>query len=376
MSNNLLTELLLKKIYTTRSFYYSAEANVTIQGLDYSEISETLSCLSIKKYCASPGLIAKSLNTILSSPNLSISCSLIVGSGDNSTIVGDNYDNIIRARGGDDLVFGLNGSDRLIGGRGSDHLIGDSISTQKDFDDYGQLLKVGLRNDILKGGVGDDILVDQYGSDKLKGGKGNDTLISLSDSGIPDENIKINPQNDDGNDLDKLRFIRRFFNPEAFESNDRLTGGDGSDTFEWNLLINAPKSIVERNTTDGVINWGMNGVAGENNNYHDHWVDGIGRDVITDFSGVGGERDKIIIKGHTVKAELLIEKDLKAVVGLYSDQGNDGERGGGAHDFDVLGKIVIHHDGNFNFNEDISVVGVDYGAYGAGSNLLEVFGFS
>ena len=366
----------LQEKYATKSFDDMAEAIYTTVGIENSQDDDTLSYSSVKEHGASRELTAENLNIIPATAN----GSLIVESGDNSTIEGTEYNDIndiIRAKGGDDLVFGHNGNDRLIGGMGSDHLIGDSISTREDFDNMGQLLKEDFRNDILKGGVGDDILVDQYGSDKLKGGKGNDTLISISDSGIPDENKKIKPNNDNGNDLDKLQFRRRFFNPEAFESNDRLTGGEGSDTFQWNLLINASKLIVDNNTTDGgIINWGMNGVAGENENYHDHWVDGIGRDVITDFSGVGGEKDKIIIKGHTVKAELLFEKDLKAVIGLYSDQGNDGERGGGAHDFDVLGKIVVNHDGNFNFNEDISVIGVDYGAYGAGANVLEVFGFA
>ena len=159
-------------------------------------------------------------------------------------------------------------------------------------------------------------------------------------------------------------------------SKDILTGGSGADTFEWNLLINASKDIVEKHTNDDeVINWGMNGVAGENDNYHDHWVDGIGRDLITDFSGQGGENDQIIVRGHTVKVKLLSEKPNKAKLGIYSDQGNDGERGNGAHDFDVLGKIVVKHDGNFNFDNDVQVVGVDYGAYGNGAELDQVFGF-
>jgi Ca2+-binding RTX toxin-like protein len=372
MKNNQESEMLEEK-YIKKSFNDTEEAIYTTLGNENSQNGKTISCSSVKENWASRELTAENLNINPATAKVS----LIVGSCDEETIEGNQHNNIIRARGGDDLVYGNNGNDRLIGGKGSDHLIGDSISTHKDFNNKGQLLKEDFRNDILKGGLGDDIVVDQYGSDKLKGGKGNDTLISISDSGIPYENKKIKPQNDDGNDLDKLKFRRRFFNPEAFESNDRLTGGEGSDTFQWNLLINASKSIVDNNTTDGgIINWGMNGVAGENENYHDHWVDGIGRDVITDFSGVGGEKDKIIIKGHTVKAELLFEKDLKAVIGLYSDQGNDGERGGGAHDFDVLGKIVVNHDGNFNFNEDISVIGVDYGAYGEGSNVHEAFGFA
>ena len=62
------------------------------------------------------------------------------------------------------------------------------------------------------------------------------------------------------------------------------------------------KNIVDqhKNASTGVINWGMNGVAGENDNYHDHWVDGIGIDTITDFSGNGGGNDHILIQGHTV----------------------------------------------------------------------------
>lgn len=141
------------------------------------------------------------------------------------------------------------------------------------------------------------------------------------------------------------------------------------------MLVNATKSIVADNSSDQIINWGMNGVAGENENYHDHWVDGIGRDVITDFSGEGGEGDKIVIKGHTAKAMLLRESGSKAVIGLYSDQGDDGERGGGAHDFDVLGEIIVRHDGNFSYENDVSVLGVDYKAYGNGSGLLDSFGF-
>ena len=40
---------------------------------------------------------------------------------------------------------------------------------------------------------------------------------------------------------------------------------------------------------------------------------------------------------------------MQALIGVYSDQGADGERGNGAHDFDVLGLIKVNHDGNFSF---------------------------
>lgn len=297
------------------------------------------------------------------------------GSRKNDLIIGGETDTVIRARRGDDLAFGLDGNDRLLGGKGDDHLIGDFLPSHKDFDAQGQLIPFEgtTANDTLIGGPGDDVLVDQYGSDRMRGGKGDDRLISVSDSGTPKENKRIPAEVEDGDDVDKLRFAGRFFNPGNYDSNDRLTGGEGADVFEWNLLINAPKSIVAEETEDGEIIWGMGGVAGRNANYHDHWVDGIGRDVITDFSGEGGEGDAIIIKGHTVKATLLRETEGKAVIGVYSDQGGDGERGDGAHDFDVLGKIIVIHDGAFDFEADVAIEGVDYGAYGQGSDIFEVY---
>lgn len=302
----------------------------------------------------------------------------VKGSSKNDLIIGDKADTVIRARRGHDLVFGLHGNDRLFGGPGDDHLIGDFLPSRKDFDAQGQLIPFEgtTANDTLIGGPGDDVLVDQYGSDRMRGGKGDDRLISVSDSGTPKENKRIPAEVEDGDDLGKLRFARRFYNPGDYDSNDRLTGGEGADVFEWNLLINAPKSIVAAETEDdGEIVWGMGGVAGRNDNYHDHWVDGIGRDVITDFSGEGGEGDAIIIKGHTVEAMLLSETETKAVIGVYSDQQGDGKRGGGAHDFDVLGKIVVIHDGAFDFETDVTIEGVDYGAYGQGSDIFEVYGF-
>lgn len=289
-------------------------------------------------------------------------------------IIGDIADNVIRARKGDDMVFGMGGNDKVFGGKGADHLIGDFLPSSEDFDEQGYLIQSEGKsfNDTLVGGDGDDILVDQYGADRLKGGDGDDRLVSVSDSGTPRENPRVEV----GDTLEELKFSSKFFNPENYESNDRLTGGEGADVFEWNLLINAPKSIVAAETEDdGEIVWGMGGVAGRNDNYHDHWVDGIGRDVITDFSGEGGEGDAIIIKGHTVEAMLLSETETKAVIGVYSDQQGDGERGGGAHDFDVLGKIVVIHDGAFDFETDVTIEGVDYGAYGQGSDIFEVYGF-
>lgn len=267
----------------------------------------------------------------------------------------------------EDSLMGSLGSERLVGNSNDNKIYGDPMLTAEDFNRKGYLSQQAIDqhgNDRLLGRDGDDILQDQLGRDRYKGGKGDDVLISISDSNVPAENKQIKANVDDGNDVDKLSFSKEFYNPDDLAANDRLTGGAGADTFKFDLLINAPEEIYTQHMdSDGLINWGMNGVAGENNNYHDHWVEGIGRDVITDFSGTGGEGDKIVLTGHTVEYKVIKELNRQIVLGVYSDQGADGVRGGGAHDLDVLGVIKVRHDGNFNLANDVSVVHQDLGAF-------------
>lgn len=289
------------------------------------------------------------------------------GGKGNDWLDGGKGNDRIRAGAGNDAVMGGFGSDRILGQNGDDKLFGDVAMRAKDFNKKGYLKKSTIRkhgDDLLRGGNGDDYLQDQLGRDRMVGGAGNDTIVSVADSGVPAENPAIGANVDDGNDVDKLNFSDQFVNPMGLNANDRLTGGAGSDTFKFDLLINAPRAIWKQHVNDdGSIEWGMNGVAGENNNYHDHWVDGIGRDTITDFSGAGGEGDNIVITGHTVTYKVLKDMDNRVVLGIYSDQGADGVRGGGAHDMDVLGVLRINHDGNFNLANDVTVVNNDLGAF-------------
>ena len=89
------------------------------------------------------------------------------------------------------------------------------------------------------------------------------------------------------------------------------------------------------------------GVAGENTYIHDHWVDGIGIDVIGDYNA---DEDTISIKGHTTQIKVDyktidtdgdgVADDAVSLITLYSQQG----AGGGAHDEDYLGYVVVHGD--------------------------------
>ncbi|MFG6097073.1 calcium-binding protein [Leptothoe sp. ISB3NOV94-8A] len=291
----------------------------------------------------------------------------LFGGRDNDILLGGIGNDNLRGGKGNDSLLGGFGNDRLAGQAGDDIIIGDERLTAQDYDADGYLLDTTNAlhgNDRLIGGDGNDFLQDQLGSDRLIGGAGDDVLVSISDANAPAENTRIVANQDDGNDVDKLVFAKKFYNPDGLAANDRLTGGAGADTFKFDILMNAPAAIYTQHLQDdGLVNWGMGAVAGENDNYHDHWVESIGRDTITDFSGTGGEGDQIIITGHTVTYKVIKELDERIVLGVYTDQGGDGVRGGGAHDLDVLGVINVKHDGNFNLANDVTVVKADLGAF-------------
>ncbi|MBD2673168.1 hypothetical protein H6G47_04570, partial [Aphanizomenon flos-aquae FACHB-1416] len=284
----------------------------------------------------------------------------INGQDGDDKLYGDNGNNAIV--GGNDAIVGGNGNDIIDGGTGDDSIFGDDTLLDEHFDSAGYLFKATVNsygNDFLKGGNGNDVITASLGSDTLSGENGNDIITSISDSNIPAENKNNVPI---GATIADLVFDPAYFNPDGLQANDILIGGAGSDTFEFKLLINAGVDIYEKHIqSDGTIDW--MGVAGENNNYHDHWVDGIGSDTIMDFSGTGGQGDKINIIGHTVTYKVLSSTATQVKLGLYSDQGADGKRGTGAHDLDVLGIVTVNHDGHFNIANDVAVQTPDIGSF-------------
>ncbi|MEM7620330.1 MAG: LamG-like jellyroll fold domain-containing protein [Pseudomonadota bacterium] len=194
--------------------------------------------------------------------------------------------------------------------------------------DDANVMDGGYGDDRLIGGAGDDQLDGGRGSDILHGGAGDDFLISRGDAG---------EQEIGQNDTAKL------YEDQAFIADDVMVGGAGADTFAFMPGINAKEEFLRKHANgDGDINW--MGVAGENNNEHDHWVDTIGTDVIADFNKAEG--DQIAFYGHTAADVRVTYEDVdgdgdqESIVKVYSDQGNNG----GAHDDDHLGTIIVHGD--------------------------------
>ena len=252
------------------------------------------------------------------------------GTAGHDHLNGTTANNTLYSGASADSVAGMAGNDMLNGGTGDDKLWG------------------GSGNDNLSGGSGKDLLVGGFGSDRMDGGRGNDTLLSRSDSG---EMVAAQ----DGTTL--------IFADEAAglaAANDTITGGAGADKFRFEFNVNAKEEIVAKHVDDdGTIDWV--GVTGENGDVHDHWVDGIGNDVIRDFNRSQG--DKIELSGHTVEVQSIKHLDSNgdgrndySVITVISQQGN-----AGAHDEDQLGTITVY--GNLVKASDIKVDQTVYGAY-------------
>ncbi len=260
------------------------------------------------------------------------------GTAGHDHLNGSTGGNTLFAGTGNDEVAGMAGNDSLYGGSGTDNVWG------------------GSGNDYLSGGSGADVLVGGFGADRMDGGTGNDVLLSRSDAG---EMVAAQ----DG--------TTQIFADEtaAFTAvNDTLIGGAGGDTFRFEGNVNAKDEIVAKHVNDdGTIDWV--GVTGENNDVHDHWVDGFGNDVIRDFNRAQG--DKIEISAHTAEVQSIEHKDSNgdgrndySVITVISQQGN-----AGAHDEDLLGTITVY--GNLVQQSDITVTQTVYGAYESVGELGE-----
>jgi Ca2+-binding RTX toxin-like protein len=279
---------------------------------------------------------------------------LVDGGADADALYGNNGDDLLLGGTGNDWMDGGADADKLAGGAGRDTLLGgmgddqlfggaagDSLDGGRNDDSVvgnagGDVLRGntgdddlwgGEGNDWLDGGDGNDFVAGGFGADRMAGGRGNDTLISRSDTGEPEiAQAPGDPR----------------LTSDSFAGNDTLIGGAGADLFRFEFVVNALAEVSEAHADlNGWINWG--GVTGENDGYHDHWVDGIGTDVIIDFNYAAG--DRIQIAGHTVHIHVHIEDcdndgvEDDTCIEVFSDQGANG----GAHHLDYLGHIHVYN---------------------------------
>ncbi|MEM8789984.1 MAG: LamG-like jellyroll fold domain-containing protein [Pseudomonadota bacterium] len=263
------------------------------------------------------------------------------------------------AGSGNDVVYGGAGDDTVNAGTGDDSVEG------------------GYGDDLIYGGEGNDTMDGGWGSDALFGGAGDDTLIARSDAGEDRAGQLVlgEPSRPSGNQIDEQYLKLVDWIDQPLVADDILHGGEGNDHFQIETLINGTRDSILDNTKDDGRGIRWHGVAGENNQVHDHWVDSIGIDVIADFKA---DEDHISIIGHTTQVEVDYKShdsdgdgqadSVVSVITVYSQQGN----GGGAHDEDYLGYVVVHGD---IVTEDMieTDAGAHYGVVDTIDELQEAF---
>ncbi len=250
----------------------------------------------------------------------------ISGLSSGATINGTLANDDLAGTQGQDAMHGGLGRDVMLAGDGNDFVAG------------------GYGADHIDGGAGDDVIDGGHGQDTVNGGDGNDVILSTSDGREPVIGQLVYGSNgrvreDDGSvDPNTLTI----YPDQPIAANDIMTGGAGADTFRFQWMINAKEHIILKHVrSDGSINW--RGVAGENEYLHDHWVDTIGDDTITDYSKAEG--DRIEVAGHTLTFNGIEYRDIdgdgteESIISYKSNQGN-----GGAHDQDRLGTITVYGD--------------------------------
>ena len=267
---------------------------------------------------------------------------VIAGADDAHQVLGGRGADWIEGGAGNDTLNGEEGMDTLCGGTGDDALSGGRGN---------DLLCGDAGNDLLEGGAENDTLSGGLGADTLRGGAGDDLVISRSDAGEPP--IARDPS------------LPRRSDVIYAEHDDVLTGGAGADIFRFEIVMNAPKDIAaDRLDADGKVDWSR--VVHANKAPHDHWLDSIGQDTITDFHR--GEGDRIQIAGHTVRfriEHLDTDADGKrdtSVIHLFGVQGAVEPRPMRAHQYDELGTITVLN--AIVTKDDIELDrSVHYGAY-------------
>jgi Ca2+-binding RTX toxin-like protein len=189
--------------------------------------------------------------------------------------VGNVFVNKFRGTKASDRLYGLDGNDQLLGLDGDDQLYGNAWPPPDVTVPPQPLVFVPNDQDYLNGGNGNDYLEGGQDNDRLVGGKGDDILFG----GVGGLNVSF--RFDEGSAQKKTGEV------------DRLTGGQGEDTF---VLGNSKRIFYASKKL----------TASDNDDYA----------IITDF---GNGADRIQLKGGTNYTLESVTLGQVSGVGIYAN---------------------------------------------------------
>lgn len=263
----------------------------------------------------------------------------LTGRHGDSVLWGSDGSDTLVGQGGNDILFGGNGADTMKGGAGSDIYfvdnIGDALvenagegtdTAYASVDHYvlGNNVEIGAISvatgltltgnsgeNYLWGNLGNDTLIGGAGNDFLSGGGGTDILIG----GTGDDTYVVDDQND-------------FILESANDGVDTVFSSAADYTLTANIEVGAILSAngaILRANDQGNSLWGNQGndtlIGGTGNDVlaggggHDILTGGAGSDtfvfqsgqtngdVVTDFSGTGGDFDHLLFSGFGTAEE-------------------------------------------------------------------------
>jgi len=293
----------------------------------------------------------------------------VIGSKNDDIIKGDQNDNKLEGKLGNDTIYGSLGNDTIYGNENTDEMSYDTlnslyyidttgladISLKKVLDDSEDYVQKLNTIEIVTGTQNDDIIYGNVNANTINGNKGNDKL-----SGLGGADIIAGDAGSDSFIFNIDENNNQFINIE----NDKLDGGDDSDTIDYSTFVetltltlntsnyaegiftktNLDTSIHEVKNIENVIgSQGKNIIIGDSEN--NTIIGNVEKDILKGGNGIDyieGKEDEDKIYGGS--GDDILDGGSGNDT-IYGDDNNDTIYGGEGNDIIYGGTGVDEIDG-------------------------------
>ena len=262
----------------------------------------------------------------------------VIGSAYDDELQGDAGDNRLTGEAGADRLYGSGGHDVLAGGAGDDELYGQGGA---------DVLQGGAGNDVLHGQGWNDLIEGGAGADTLDGGAGSDTVSYRSSNAAVQVDLgtgTVLGGHAAGDTLSRIENVTGSMHDDELQGaaganrlageggDDTLEGGAGADTLDGGA---GADTFVYRAASDSTA---------------------ANTDNILNFSGAGGEGDRLDLSGLGSSLVFIGTEDFTSTAGevRYAQRG----AGAGADASDDFTDVLTDLDGDGAVDFMVTLVGL------------------